>query len=75
MARDSASRADGNFPSFQTEFCSFNLESTPGKPWTMDPADLLDVGPNMKWRLVSLQSQRDIGNDHRYADVLFSKSI
>ena len=46
--------ADGEFPSFQTEFCSFNLESTPGKPWTMYPADLLDVEPNMKSRLVLL---------------------
>ncbi|KAL8779269.1 MAG: hypothetical protein Q9194_001532 [Teloschistes cf. exilis] len=54
-AQDSASRADGNFPSFQTEFCSFNLESTPGKPWTMDPADLLDVGLNMKWRRALLK--------------------
>ena len=46
--------ADGEFPSFQTEFCSFNLESTPGKPWTMYPADLLDVEPNMRLRLVLL---------------------
>ncbi|KAL8876794.1 MAG: hypothetical protein Q9198_005075, partial [Flavoplaca austrocitrina] len=47
--------ADGEFPSFQTEFCSFNLESTPGKPWTMYPADLLDVEPNMRSRRAILK--------------------
>jgi hypothetical protein len=28
------------------------LESTPGKPWGIEFKDLLDVEPNMKWRLV-----------------------
>lgn len=49
---DGESSVNGEFPMFQTEFCTFNLESTPGKPWTMDPADLLKVEANMKWRLV-----------------------
>ena len=26
------------------------LEGTPGKPWSINPQDLLDVEPNMKWR-------------------------
>ena len=30
------------------------LESTPGKPWGIGFKDLLDVEPNMKWRLVNL---------------------
>lgn len=33
------------------------LEATPGKPWSINPKDLLDVEPNMKWR-------RRIAKDH-----------
>lgn len=33
------------------------LEATPGKPWSINPRDLLDVEPNMKWR-------RTIAKDH-----------
>lgn len=33
------------------------LEATPGKPWSINPKDLLDVEPNMKWR-------RKIAKDH-----------
>lgn len=33
------------------------LEATPGKPWSINPKDLLDVEPNMKWR-------RTIAKDH-----------
>jgi hypothetical protein len=30
------------------------LEATPGKPWGIGFKDLLDVEPNMKWRLVNI---------------------
>lgn len=33
------------------------LEATPGKPWSINPKDLLDVESNMKWR-------RTIAKDH-----------
>ena len=33
------------------------LEATPGKPWSINPNDLLDVESNMKWR-------RKIAKDH-----------
>jgi glutamate--cysteine ligase catalytic subunit len=37
------------------------LEATPGKPWSINPKDLLDVEPNMKWR-------RTIAKDHMAAN-------
>lgn len=39
-------------PTFHPEFGRFMLESTPGKPWGIDPKDLLDVEPDMKLRYV-----------------------
>ena len=51
-------------PSFQREMGSFNIETTPGKPWGISSEDLLDVEVNMRWRLVQIyfacgNSQRD----------------
>lgn len=40
-------------PVFHPEFGRFMLEATPGKPWGIGFKDLLDVEPNMKWRLVN----------------------
>ncbi|KAK3209872.1 hypothetical protein GRF29_44g892861 [Pseudopithomyces chartarum] len=40
-------------PVFHPEFGRFMLEATPGKPWGIGFKDLLDVEPNMKWRLGS----------------------
>lgn len=37
------------------------LEATPGKPWSINPMDLLDVESNMKWR-------RTIAKDHMADD-------
>lgn len=37
------------------------LEATPGKPWSINPKDLLDVESNMKWR-------RAIAKDHMAAN-------
>ena len=73
---NSRSSADGEFLSFQTESCSFYLESTPGKPWTMYAVDLLDVEPNMKSRLVLLQWYYPHGRTHAMtinAGEIFSK--
>ena len=39
-------------PIFVQEVGSFNLETTPGKPWGIGSRDLLDVEANMKWRSV-----------------------
>ena len=39
------------------------LEATPGKPWGIGLKDLLDVEPNMKWRLVNPRVYGD-GNKH-----------
>lgn len=41
-------------PVFHPEFGRFMLEATPGKPWGIGFKDLLDVEPNMKWRLVNI---------------------
>ena len=41
-------------PVFHPEFGRFMLEATPGKPWGIGFKDLLDVEPNMKWRLVKI---------------------
>ena len=41
-------------PTFHPEFGRFMLEATPGKPWGIGFKDLLDVEPNMKWRLVNI---------------------
>ncbi|KAL8957363.1 MAG: hypothetical protein Q9183_006082 [Haloplaca sp. 2 TL-2023] len=40
-------------PTFHPEFGRFMLEATPGKPWGIGFKDLLDVEPNMRWRLVT----------------------
>ncbi|KAL9119343.1 MAG: hypothetical protein Q9187_004107 [Circinaria calcarea] len=37
-------------PSFQQELASFNIETTPGKPWGISSEDLLDVEVSMRWR-------------------------
>lgn len=37
-------------PTFHPEFGRFMLEATPGKPWSINFKDLLDVEPDMKWR-------------------------
>lgn len=42
-----------SIPVFHPEFGRFMLEATPGKPWGIGFKDLLDVEPNMKWRLVA----------------------
>ena len=41
-------------PSFQLEVASFNVETTPGKPWGVSSEDLLEVEANMRWRSVSV---------------------
>ena len=41
-------------PVFHPEFGRFMLEATPGKPWGIGFKDLLDVEPNMRWRLVNV---------------------
>lgn len=43
-------------PVFHPEFGRFMLEATPGKPWGIGLKDLLDVEPNMKWRLDILRA-------------------
>ena len=43
-----------SIPVFHPEFGRFMLEATPGKPWGIAFKDLLDVEPNMKWRLVNV---------------------
>lgn len=48
-------------PTFHPEFGRFMLESTPGRPWGIDPRDLLDVEPDMKLR-------RKIAKDHMNAN-------
>lgn len=49
-----AHRNGDKLPVFHPEFGRFMLESTPGKPWGIGFKDLLDVEPNMNWRLVNL---------------------
>jgi glutamate--cysteine ligase catalytic subunit len=50
-ASDPPPRSEGQtLPTFHPEFGRFMLEATPGKPWSINPRDLLDVEPNMKWR-------------------------
>lgn len=44
-------------PIFHPEFGRFMLEATPGRPWGIGFKDLLDVEPNMKWRLVDLSNR------------------
>lgn len=66
---DNESSKDSDFPSFQTEFGRFNLESTPGKPWTMDPADLLAVEFDMKRRLVDPAWRNLHDNHHRPGEL------
>lgn len=39
-------------PCFLPETASFNLETTPGKPWGIDSSDIVDVERNMRWRWV-----------------------
>ncbi|KXS93498.1 hypothetical protein AC578_6711 [Pseudocercospora eumusae] len=46
-------------PTFHPEFGRFMLEATPGKPWSINFKDLLDVETDMKWR-------RKIAKDHIY---------
>lgn len=46
-------------PTFHPEFGRFMLEATPGKPWSINLKDLLDVETDMKWR-------RKIAKDHIY---------
>lgn len=48
----------GSIPVFHPEFGRFMLEATPGKPWGIGFKDLLDVEPNMKWRLVNITLDR-----------------
>ena len=43
-------------PVFHPEFGRFMLEATPGKPWGIGFKDLLDVEPNMRRRLVNVNS-------------------
>ena len=50
-------RKGDTLPVFHPEFGRFMLEATPGKPWGIGFKDLLDVEPNMKWRLVNLTSR------------------
>ena len=51
-------------PVFHPEFGRFMLEATPGKPWGIGIKDLLDVEPNMKWRLVKVDMVCvDVGAD------------
>ncbi|ERF74697.1 Glutamate--cysteine ligase [Endocarpon pusillum Z07020] len=52
-----SSKLGQTLPTFHPEFGRFMLEATPGKPWSINPKDLLDVEPNMKWR-------RRIAKDH-----------
>jgi len=47
-------RNGDKLPVFHPEFGRFMLESTPGKPWGIGFKDLLDVEPNMNWRLSNL---------------------
>lgn len=47
-------RKGDTLPVFHPEFGRFMLEATPGKPWGIGFKDLLDVEPNMKWRLVNV---------------------
>ena len=47
-------RSNGDaIPVFHPEFGRFMLEATPGRPWGIGFKDLLDVEPNMRWRLVN----------------------
>jgi glutamate--cysteine ligase catalytic subunit len=54
-------RRGPSLPVFHPEFGRFMLESTPGKPWGIGFRDLLDVEPNMRWRLVRPLSLLDFG--------------
>ncbi|KXT10033.1 hypothetical protein AC579_1223 [Pseudocercospora musae] len=47
-------------PTFHPEFGRFMLEATPGRPWSINFKDLLDVETDMKWR-------RRIAKDHIYS--------
>lgn len=56
-----SARAGQSPPTFHPEFGRFMLEATPGKPWSINFKDLLDVESNMKWR-------RTIAKDHMAAN-------
>jgi len=49
-------------PTFHPEFGRFMLESTPGKPWSIDFKDLLEVEGDMKRRRVI--AKEHMGKDH-----------
>ena len=59
MAYAEGGREGEPLPTFHPEFGRFMLEATPGKPWGIGFKDLLDVEPNMRWRLVTFGYMHD----------------
>jgi len=58
-----AAKNHTTLPTFHPEFGRFMLEATPGKPWSIDFKDLLDVETDMKRRRV-IAKQHMAGNHY-----------